>query len=173
MTNKTQWERPSWDEACNQLPCCLVHKRAALQKVLSIDILYENTAVTYTIWTNILPQNQWGVGCFVATVVGSVLRHPFQVTILQMCLPQIEAFTHSERTSNLHFRTEGLQYGIFMDFQSFPIPVLSCICIEQHLGCVKSEVFTYNPTAADLEVHAPRVPGSWFPALWNMCHDKE
>lgn len=44
-----------------------------------------------------------------------------------------------------------------MDFQCFPIPVF---CIEQHLGCVKSEVFTYNPTAADLEVHAPRVPGS-------------
>ena len=39
MTNKTQWERPSWDEACNQLLCCLVHKRAALQKVLSIDIV--------------------------------------------------------------------------------------------------------------------------------------
>lgn len=48
MTNKTQWERPSWDEACNQLPCCLVHKRAALQKVLSIDILcYIGISIVY------------------------------------------------------------------------------------------------------------------------------
>ena len=49
MTNKTQWERPSWDEACNQLPRCLVHKRVALQKVLSIDILcYIGISIVYT-----------------------------------------------------------------------------------------------------------------------------
>ena len=83
--------------------------------------------------TNILPQNQWGVGCFLATVVGSsVLRHPFQVTILQMCLPQIEAFTHSERT--VHFRTEGLQYGIFMDFHGFSVLSHTCILHRATFG---------------------------------------
>lgn len=49
-----------------------------------------------------------------------------------MCLPQIEAFTHSERT--VHFRTEGLQYGIFMDFHGFSVLSHTCILHRATFG---------------------------------------